>query len=222
MSKSAGGLPCPSVRYAIFVAEKQMAIMPGKENNMEIPVAAKEIKNENNYKVKEFKKAMEKYGNESFTLYIPKDRKRSGFLESTFGIFQLAGYVLSCQIGDFSCFRSYSAVNEHIVRDYDEFEELMEKEEFIRFDICQHKKNRGICVESEGVLLSKEEEGNFFCVMKMIKDVQAKEDDALEFAVLWYGKTNSGALKLRCYSHDKDYFDMFYVLGEECGSHGRS
>ena len=106
--------------------------------------------------------------------------------------------------------------------DYDEFEELMEKEEFIRFDICQHKKNRGICVESEGVLLSKEEEGNFFCVMKMIKDVQAKEDDALEFAVLWYGKTNSGALKLRCYSHDKDYFDMFYVLGEECGSYGRS
>ena len=140
MNKSAGGLPCPSVRYAIFVAEKQMAIMPGKENNMEIPVAAKEIKNENNYKVKEFKKAMEKYGNESFTLYIPKDRKKSGFLESTFGIFQLAGYVLSCQIGDFSCFRSYSAVNEHIVRDYDEFEELMEKEEFIRFDICQHKK----------------------------------------------------------------------------------
>ena len=77
MNKSAGGLPCPSVRYAIFVAEKQMAIMPGKENNMEIPVAAKEIKNENNYKVKEFKKAMEKYGNESFTLYIPKDRKLS-------------------------------------------------------------------------------------------------------------------------------------------------
>lgn len=52
--------------------------------------------------------------------------------------------------------------------------------------------------------------------------VEAIVMDALEFAVLWYGKTNSGALKLRCYSHDKDYFDMFYVLGEECGSHGRS
>lgn len=199
----------------------QMAIMPGKENIMNERINDV-IENMENYKVKEFKRAMQKYEGASFTLYVPKSEKGSGILKGFCDYYQVLGYALMYRIGDVPYSNAYLVEKEKIMQNYDEFEERMEKEDFTEFGICMHKKMTGICVENEETILSEGENGFFFCALTLIADLKSKRDDALKYALFAYDPTNIKDSKLNYYCIDKALFDFIFEFTKKVGdSFGR-
>lgn len=83
--------------------------------------------NMENYKMEEFKRAMQKYEGASCSLYVPKSKKESGILKGVCGYYQVLGYALLYRIGDVPYSNAYLAEEENVMQNYDEFEERMEK-----------------------------------------------------------------------------------------------
>lgn len=176
-----------------------------------------EIENMESYKVREFRKAMQKYERDSFALYVPKSEKESGIVKDVCGYHQVLGYSLLCRIGDahYSC--AYLAEEENVMQNCGEFEERMEKEDFTEFGICIHKKMAGVCVANEGMILSEGEEGFFFCALTLIEDFKSKRDGALKYELFAYDPGNMKDSKLNYYMIDKALFDLVFNLTKKVG-----
>lgn len=168
-------------------------------------------------KVKEFRRAMQKYEGTSCNLYVPKNKKKSGILKGVCGYYQVLGYSLLCKIEDELFSYAYLAEEENVMQNYDEFEERMEKEEFTEFGICMHKKMTGVCVANEGIILPEGEKEFFFCALTLIADFKSKRDDALKYALFAYNPGNIKDPKLNCYVIDKALFDFVFDFTKKVG-----
>lgn len=178
------------------------------------------IGNMENYKVRDFKKAMQKYEGESFTLYVPKSKKNFAILKSAYGYYQVSRYAMLCRIGDAIYSDAYSIMNGNVLRNYDEFEERLEEEDFTEYGICMNKKMTGICAVNEEEILSEGEKGYFLCALTLLAEVKSTEE--IQYALFAYNPENHKYSKLNYYKIDEALFDLIFEFTKMAGdSYGR-